>query len=109
MQTHHIILMTSKNKFKVAHNTLSAFTIETVVVTIDFIQYAFVQNKTVDKEYNQYYHQTVDKQCPFLQNNRLLLQTMTAQAAQLKQWLIKNGQHNDRSTAIYNNITHGLN
>ena len=38
---------------------------------------------------------------PFLQNNRLLLQTMTAQAVQLKQWLCNNSQHEARSTAIY--------
>ena len=47
----------------------------TVVVIIGFKQYSFVQNKTVDKEYNQYYHQnntsSVNKQCPLLQNNRL--------------------------------------
>ena len=49
----------------------------TVVIIIVFKQYSFVQNETVDKEYKQYYHQnnasSVNKQCPFLQNNRIRL------------------------------------
>ena len=45
--------------------------------------------------------ETKGKQYPFLQNNRLLLQTMTAQAAQVKHWLLKPEQNQTRSTAIY--------
>ena len=45
--------------------------------------------------------ETKDKQYPFLQNNRLLLQTMTALAAQLK-----HSQHNDRSRSIYTTDAH---
>ena len=60
---------------------------------------------TVDKEYNQSYNQnntsSVNKQYPFLQNNRLLLQTMTDQAAELRQWLRNNSQHKARSRFIY--------
>ena len=105
MQTHHIILVTSKNKTRLDHNTLLPKNNRSLVVIIGFKQYSFVQNETVDKEYNQYYHQnntsSVNKQSPFLQNNRLLLQKMTAQAAQLNQWLLKTEQYNDRSRSIY--------
>ena len=75
MQTHRIILKEQDSAWPLAQQYPFAQNNRSLMVRIGFKQYAFVQSKTVDKEYNQSYHQNNQS---YLYNNRILVENNTS-------------------------------